>query len=322
MTNDPLELADFGGVFFPYTTERTRQAKEHGGRFVYYTTADVATHILTSRQMWMRNALVMNDFAEVSYGFNCVNFALDGRCGEILGEALNKCFPGLFDEVKIMLRDHSFIIGAETYMTCLSEHLGDEDERGRLSMWRAYGGTTGVAIVMNGGVMFSASDALKAYSSPVFYGDPDAFADEFMKVVRSIQSNGQLLAKLGRETVKNTVFEILRFAVLCTKHPGFREEREWRVIAAPRLNPSSRLISGVELVRGVPQIVLKIELKNVPEEGLEGLAPAELINRIIIGPCEFPIPTYQAFYELLTRLGIPDPQSRIVISDIPLRHTK
>lgn len=320
MTNPPPEISDLSALFFPYATERGKKAKESGGRFVYYTTAEVATRILLSSEMWMRNALLMNDFGEVRHGFNCVDYALKGPCGEILAEALNSPFPGLYEEVKVMLSDHSFIIGAETYMTCLSEHLTDEDQRGRLSMWRAYGGSTGVAIVMNGDVMFSASDALRAYSSPVFYGDAEAFAAEFMKTANSLRQNPQLLSALGREDVKSTVFEILRFAVLCTKHPGFHEEREWRVIASPRLNPSPRLTQSVELVRGVPQLVLKIKLENVPEEGLVGLAPPELLNRIIIGPCEFPIPIFQAFDELLTRLGVSDPQKKVFISDIPLRH--
>jgi hypothetical protein len=320
MPDKPLDVSDLSAMCFPYITERAKKVKESGGRFVYYTTAEVATHILEFSEMWMRNALLMNDFGEVRYGFNCLSYALNGRCGELLAEALNSPFPGLYEEVKAMLGDHSFIIGAETYMTCLSEHLPEEDQRGRLSMWRAYGGTTGVAIVMNGDVMFSSSDALRAYSSPVFYGDPAAFADEFMKTARNLQQNPQLLASVGREGLKSIVFEILRFAVLCTKHPGFHEEREWRVIASPRLNPSTRLIQSVQLVRGVPQIVLKIKLENVPEEGLVGLSPPELLNRIIIGPCEFPIPIYQAFYELLTRLGVPEPQNRLLVSDIPLRH--
>jgi hypothetical protein len=322
MADQGSEISDVTAVFFPYIVERSKKVKESGGRFVYYTTAEVATRILMSSEMWMRNALLMNDFGEVRHGFNCLDYALKGRCGEILAEALNLPFPGLYEEVKAMLNDHSFLIGAETYMTCLSEHLSEEDQRGRLSMWRAYGGTAGVAIVMNGDVMFSSSDALRAYSSPVFYGDPDAFAAEFMKTATNLRKNPQLLTTLGRDDLKSTVFEMLRFAVLCTKHPGFHEEREWRVIASPRLNPSSRLIQSVELVRGIPQIVLKIKLENVPEEGLVGLAPPELFDRIIIGPSEFPLPMYQAFYELLTRLGVSDPQAKVFVSDIPLRQRR
>jgi hypothetical protein len=318
--NDPVDISELSAIFFPYAAERGKKIRDRGGRFVYYTTAEVATHILMSSEMWMRNAQLMNDFGEVRYGFACLNHALNGPCGAILAEALNTPFPGLYEEVYAMLGDHSLIIGAETYMTCLSEHLPEEDDRGRLSMWRAYGGNAGVAIVMNGDVMFSSSDALRAYSSPVFYGDADAFADEFMKTAVNLRQNPQLLESIGRDALKSTVFEILRFAVLCTKHPGFHEEREWRVIASPRLNPSTRLIQSVELVRGVPQLVLKIKLENVPEEGLRGLAPPELLNRIIIGPCEFPIPMYQAFYDLLTQLGVPDPEKRLVASDIPLRH--
>ena len=37
----------------------------------------------------------------------------------------------------------------DTYLTSISEHRNKEDTFGRLSMWRAYGETTGVALVMN-----------------------------------------------------------------------------------------------------------------------------------------------------------------------------
>jgi hypothetical protein len=42
--------------------------------------------------------------------------------------------------------DSPFLTG--TYLACLSEHQ-DEDEHGRLPMWRAYGATTGIALVIN-----------------------------------------------------------------------------------------------------------------------------------------------------------------------------
>ena len=52
---------------------------------------------------------------------------------------------------------------------------------------------------------------------------------------------------LGRETVSASAFNMLRFAVLCTKHPGFLEEREWRIIASPRM--TMRLITPHWLLR-------------------------------------------------------------------------
>ena len=71
-----------------------------------------------------------------------------------------------------------------------------------------------------------------------------------------------------------------------------------------------------------PQKVLKLKLENVPEQGLLGLDIPELLDSILIGPCEFPLMIYQAFVQLLEQAGVPDARERIITSDIPLRHLK
>jgi len=53
---------------------------------------------------------------------------------------------------------------------------------------------------------------------------------------------------------------------------------------------------------------------------LVGLALPDLLNRIIIGPCEFPQVILTAFHRLLDDAGVPDPGKKIVVSDIPLRN--
>lgn len=321
MAIEPLDEARLESVFFHYAQARISEARAKGTRFVYYTNADVAISILSRCEIWMRNASVMNDFSEISHGMDCLTAAYHGASGDVLNRALDAAHPGLSKEVAVFFDSWSPAIRLDTYMTCLSEHRGgDEDLRGRLAMWRAYGGTTGVAIVMKGAAMFSPSNALDVLSSPVFYGDSAAFAGEFMKVAKRVEAEVDFLKLWDRDSIKNAVFQTLRFAVLCTKHPGFADELEWRVIGSPTMHPSRRVSSVVEVVRGVPQIVLKIKLENVPEEGLVGLAPPELIDRIIIGPCEFPFVTHAAFYRLLTDLKVPDPQKKIFRSDIPLRH--
>jgi hypothetical protein len=61
---------------------------------------------------------------------------------------------------------------------------------------------------------------------------------------------------------------MLAFAVLCTKHPGFAEEAEWRVIHCPWWENSPHLLKETELIQGVPQPVYKIALEDIPEKGL------------------------------------------------------
>jgi Protein of unknown function (DUF2971) len=319
MTSADLDADRIKRIFFPYMDLKTREFMAAGGRFVYYTTADTAMSILRNRQFWMRSTTTMNDYMEVEHGFECLNAAYKAEPGNIFNRSLDACFPGLSEDLKNYFNAWLPGIRQDTYITCVSEHSAEEDQNGRLSMWRAYGGQAGVALILNGAVMFSKSDALGAYSSPVAYLNPDTFAAEFAEIAKNIECEASYIRSLDREAVKHIVFNIFRFAVLCTKHPGFHEEREWRVVASPAMHPSMLLVSTVEVVRGTPQTVLKIDLQNHPDQGLIGLSLPELLNRIIIGPCEFPQAILKAFRQLLVEAGVPEPDSKIVVSDIPLR---
>ncbi|MGH7316519.1 MAG: DUF2971 domain-containing protein [Candidatus Rokuibacteriota bacterium] len=319
MTPGTPDRARLDRILFPYSAARAREAREAGRRFVYYTSAETAASILGKRQIWMRSTLGMNDYMEVEHGFECLNMAYVGETRKALDEALDACHAGLATE----LRDYFYGwlpgIRTDTYIACVSEHLEGEDQHGRLSMWRAYGGPAGVALVLNGAVMFDESDVLGAYASPVAYLGREAFAAEFGKIIENLKGEAEYLKSLDRDAVKNYAFNMLRFSVLCTKHPGFHEEREWRIIASPQMHGDRLPKPVIEVVRGTPQAVLKIDLKNQPDKGLVGLELPELLNRIIIGPCEFPAVVFSAFVKLLTEAGVPEPAKRITISDIPLR---
>ena len=186
-------------------------------------------------------------------------------------------------------------------------------------MWRAYSGSTGVALVVNNTPFLSESDALKIYTSPVAYLNDAAFQIEFEKVADGIKANADFLRAHGREAVVSFVFDAFKFATLCTKHPGFIEEKEWRVIYTPTMEESDHLEKGVEVIQGTPQPVYKIPLKNIPEEGLVGVDIPELLDRIIIGPTEYPSAIREAFETLLADVGVEDTASRVRVSGLPLR---
>jgi hypothetical protein len=106
---------------------------------------------------------------------------------------------------------------------------------------------------------------------------------------------------------------------LSTKHPGFHEEREWRVIYSPSFQKSDRLSTEIVSINGTPQSICKIPLRDVREEGLFGLELPELIDRVIIGPTKFPVGIYDALVTVLTDAGIKNAASKVIVSDIPLR---
>lgn len=265
----------------------------------------------------MRKTSTMNDFKEIEYGMECLNATWSGVAGAQLQQLLDQVFPGLSKRLVDVFNSWLPHFRSETYLVCLSEHLDVEDNIGRLSMWRAYGGDNGVALVLRNTAFTSAGGDLGASTSPVAYMSVREFEDEFAKLYNSLNGQRNYLAELGEERLLATCFQALRMAVLCTKHPGFSEELEWRVIHSPTQQPSEQLRESIEVVRGVPQKVFRIPLEVMPN-GLD-LSPDALIDRVIIGPTSHPLAMAQAFVTLLGEAGVSEPHTKVWLSDIPLR---
>jgi len=85
------------------------------------------------------------------------------------------------------------------------------------------------------------------------------------------------------------------------------------------MEPSSRLEEDIVTIKGAPQTIWKIPLKNYPDEGFYGAELHELIDRIIIGPTQFPFSVQEAFIALLEKEGVPDAAKKVHVSEIPLR---
>ena len=167
--------------------------------------------------------------------------------------------------------------------------------------------------------MFRQSDALAAYTSPVAYLDAQGITEQLETIATKILTNCEYVKSLGRDGVKDAIFHMLRYTAVCTKHPAFREEKEWRVVASPAMELSSLLLSNMEVIRDVPQTVLKIKLVDHPERGLYGLTPAELIDRVLIGPCAYSQVIQRALQQVLKEAGVPDPETKVYNTGIPLR---
>jgi hypothetical protein len=306
-------------IFFSHFAEARTRAIDSGGRFAYYTTSATAHLILTNQELWMRNTAVMNDYTEVAHGLDCLIKSYSSSAGEELRAAMETCFPGISAEWSEMFNSWVPTIRRNTYILSVSEHPKNDDAFGRLSMWRAYGGTSGVAFIFNGGPMLRPSNALKAYSSPVAYLEPDGVAKEMVKIASGLRQHSTYVRNQGREWLKNGMFEAFRFAAICTKHPSFLEEREWRVVSTQRLHESYRLKPSSEVVGGVTQLLLKLKLEDVTEEGLYGLSIPDFLDRILIGPCEHPEVVAASLINLLEIRGVEDAWKKVHITGVPLR---
>jgi hypothetical protein len=314
----PEELLHFG-IFHPHAVDQYMKAMQAQTRFVHYCSAETAYHIVKSNRMRLRNATVMNDFMEIEHGSRCLDAAWSSPDGERFRQVIDGLFEGISEEITHLLRGWVPLFGRETYISCLSEHEADEDDLGRLSMWRAYGGPSGVAVVLNPEPFYSSTTVLGAVSSPVAYLHEADFIAQFNRVTDGIKTHESMIREKGRQALINSLFNAFRFAVLCTKHPGFKEEREWRIIFDPRFSTEHKLVRSVELIHGAPQVVYSIPFKDYPEEGFVGAELPKLVERIIIGPTEFPVQLREATIVLLEEAGVQDADKKVVCSTIPLR---
>lgn len=327
-------------VLFGYSERKIAQARAVGRQFVHYTSAEAALSIINNKEIWLRNSAAMNDYSEIAHGEACFRHVLfeDNETRGWSQQTLELVSPGLHDRIAQYFENSVAMRRIHTYLISISEHgpqdisegvIDYESSLGRLSMWRAYGGQTGVALVLNPDGILTEGNALDVYLSPVLYGGVGEFAGEYQAVLLQIQKNITAIKALPAGLFEENLRRFVHFSSLSTKHRGFAEEREWRVTysADPqredfddqKFNEANRIRREFRTINCTPQRIYKIPFVDYPGEGLTGATLPELLAKVIIGPTAYPLVLFDAFYVAMTRAGIPNAHNRIAISDIPLR---
>jgi hypothetical protein len=305
-------------IFLPTLAEALERIDANSLKLAHYTRFDVAKLILNNRSVWMRNARMMNDIGEIDYGISAMDYAL-AEHGDLLNKAVSAIDPGMPSALRGLWNYMRMNVVKDVFISCMSEHWPTEDPYGRLSMWRAYGDPDGVCLVLNVEPFRLESNALNAYSSPVFYGEPAQFSDRLKTVLTNVGDSATLLkSSMTNEMILSSLGMAFLFGAVCLKHPGFAEEQEWRVIHMPNiLQPS--LLRRRDLKGPPAQTIFEILLEDAPSQGLVGLTPDALIHRVIIGPSNHSGAIAQEMSDLLRAQGVRDADTRIVQSGIPLR---
>lgn len=313
------------GIFLPRMTDERKKLEEKSVRLAYYTTADTAIEILTKRKLWMRNLRVMNDASEVDHGIEQLVSAfrtLRNEAGGDFKAVIDDLHVGLFEEIDRRFSREYVDWRLSTFVTCFSKHTKDDDDYGRLSMWRAYGGRTGVALIIKNDPFIAKGTNLGVYSAPVHYGHAAEAEQELRDLRDRIRSERDFLKDQPREVIANLMAITLRFTVVTMKHPAFVEEAEWRMIHCPRIDSTDFLRPVVRSVGGVPQHVVEFPLENSELWKELKLAPSDLIDRVLIGPCDHVDVVFDSLVAALTEAGVESPESKITLTGIPLRHSR
>ncbi|MBU1335045.1 MAG: DUF2971 domain-containing protein [Alphaproteobacteria bacterium] len=313
-----------GNIFFQSARSETSRVMNSDVQLVHYTSASAAMSILDPKEpaIWLRSTRCMNDRQEVDGGIARINSVMSERSiVDRLWLALNNCHDNMALDVSKLLDETMPTLPYATWITCLSEHPRKEDRSGRLSMWRGYGGNdTGVAIVLDKKFLVSTSvEGLRVFASPAFYRDDTELRNRITSMIDAIEANCSKLQTIDPHRIAHCVRMMLAFAAVSIKHPGFDEEREWRLVYLPTIFSSPAIVEERLTFRGVPQKVFKVPLADQPEHGISGITPNDLVKKIILGPSQFADTIAAAFAGQLHDLGVTEPWSKIQISDIPLR---
>jgi hypothetical protein len=336
-------IALLSEVIFSDNTAIIEHAKRNHRKFVHYTSADAAISIIKNKEVWLRNSSAMNDYSEIGYCealFRHV-FYSDTEVSQLSRRVLNFIDDGLHDRLAKFFEERAAQRRYFTYLMSVSEHgpyelmpgmLADQGEEkyGRLSMWRAYGrDSVGVALVFNSTALFSESSVIGAFTSPVFYGEQGDFNHRYSCIMLRAERHAAALRALPPAWFEENLKSFIDLSSLALKHPGFGEEREWRITYAANpdaehasddeFNRASRVQRQFVSLNGLPQRIYKIPLQDYPDEGFVGAELGSLIDKIIIGPSQYPVMVADAIVMALKNAGVADAEQRIAISNIPLR---
>lgn len=321
-----IEMATrLGSIFMPHAMRQLTnhfKGQDHA-RFVHYTSAESALQIIKSKRLWMRNTNCMSDYREVQHGFDILlRFFEDDSRQKAFIAALDACAPGAASSALNRFFQVRRDIRFNTYIASISEHDADEDLHGRLSMWRAFGGSTArVGLVLNVPLVSTATTPLNLLFSSVAYLSEKAAHSVLLEVIQNVTDNREYLRTVDSATVTTVIFGMFMAGVVCLKHEGFREEREWRVIYSPKRAPAQLMESSTEVIGGIPQFIYRIPLDATLSESIADLDLPRLFDRLIIGPSPYPWPMYEAFVGALKLAGVADAENRVVVSEIPIRPT-
>ncbi|WP_392711289.1 DUF2971 domain-containing protein [Rhizobium ruizarguesonis] len=321
---DPLSRLDL--TFFGDETDGLRKQFFTDQTLVHYTTAENALNILKG-EVWLRNTRVMNDVAEVQYGASLIERAIgSGSSSEVepallrLGNLLDRAHPGLSDEVYANFRRNLGNLVHRTYVTCLSVHHPKKEENGRLSMWRAYTGNyAGVALVLNPEPFTQMVEDPSFFSVPVSYATEHELQQKLIKASADVEQSLSLVAEQPRYLIAWYFGTLLRKIATASKHHGFREEEEWRVMHTRYVDPSDGLRYEIATVRGIPQLITKLSIGADGPFADKGITIPNLVRQVIIGPTNYPYVVAEAVQAAMETAGIVDAASKIHISQIPLR---
>jgi hypothetical protein len=251
----------------------------------HYTSIGTLERIAQTGEIWFSNPLYMNDVDELRYGMNLGLHAVRSHAGlrEACPPAHYNALLDAFDELFTTFDGDSAF---DVYVFSCSEHDEEIGDDGLLSMWRGYGGDgNGVAIVFDMATLLLArSPLLVRQVQYLSYEASEAWMEQKLQhFALALQRLGGPVSQM--KTAAAALFERIKLFALFTKHRGFHEEREWRIVYLREHDHDGVFTQQLHYAIGSRGIEPRLRFSTDALGGQE-VAPRlqEMVRRIILGP--------------------------------------
>ena len=312
-----------------YSTIETKTDRDTPLLLAHYTSVQVIEQILRNDEVWLANPLYMNDLDEM-------------RAGILLGTQIFPEFArqagGTTDRAPRLIQPYNHYVAhlsteaaLDTYIFCLSEHPNGNTD-GRLSMWREYGSKgNGAALVVNTQKIHYQPNSPLIIAKVAYKTNPER--EQVLRTELGKWATITQAANLPDDQLylaAYAAFGFVKSLALTTKHTGFSEENEWRVVYVPERDPLGYLKSCLDYYVGTRGVEPKLKYKfgktyspDPPKMGaaLTSGALTDILEFVLLGPSVSSPLAKAAFVRMLERNGKSAFADRVFPSTIPLRPT-
>ncbi|WP_413934245.1 DUF2971 domain-containing protein [Nitrospira sp. BLG_1] len=288
----------------------------------HYTSVTTLEQMLRTEEVWFSNPLYMNDWEELRFGMHVG--AAKFRSHQALLDACETTenHTALISSFDQLLNEFDSKHAMDTYILCLTEHCF-QDTDGLLSMWRGYGANGGGVAVVFDTTKLRSDDKLPFIVSKVTYADQSTrikwIEDKITSLALAISKHEKTQENL--HAASYGWLERLKLFSLFTKHSGFSEEGEWRVVYLSDRDKEQRFAKMLGYTisnRGV-EPKLKLKIKELRADQDNALSLDTLIERIILGPSISTILATNSVRRMLELNQRASLAGKVVASSIPFR---
>lgn len=293
--------------------------KSNGLLLAHYTSVGALESIIRTNEIWLSNPLFMNDLEEMRFGLELAKklfFESKNVKNTLKTKKLLNTTNHILTQYYNQFYDQHYL---DVYVFCFSEHDPDHED-GVLSMWRGYGGQgSGVAIIVDTGFLRDDSPILIAkvdyLSTESREKQIESCIADWCETISHFSLSEEIIPKLVQ-----TLFYIFLLSALTTKHNGFSEEKEWRLIYLPIWDSDEGVKNYFDYVigdRGVePKLKLLIGGENYSDKTWN---LSTITKKIILGPTISSPIAKKSVVRMLEKLGVGELKDKVSTSGIPLR---